>query len=326
MFAALKRLRLKLAHLLWGERWKSKTLVVGPSAPVDGDSVASVKALILHLRKQGKQAYTLPTLAMTKQLEWILSRDDLHPALLPATSKQLTTANLQAAYDLLLTAWQPDEIVLLDGQLGNMGFDPRSVPVYTIDHHLDHGTCDDGSGYIQRAPAAGCLLIEHFGIYEPILAVAIITDTFWLRQNFPADAIRALHLLTTNGLSNELLGKYQTCLKVPKSPEVIAALRTADLREIGDAVFCVITQEASLEIHRDVTAALGYYYCHLCVVGSNGYISFRTNNQHKNLRSLAARWGRGGHPQVCAGQLPSHDAGTIDRLYAEFMSEVLDPA
>src|SRR5262249_13157967 len=73
-------------RLTGGRRWASRTLVVGPAEPVDGDSVSCTKALLNHLRKMGKEAYTLPTLAMYAQIEWILNAADLHPACLPLTS------------------------------------------------------------------------------------------------------------------------------------------------------------------------------------------------------------------------------------------------
>src|SRR4030095_6464548 len=170
-------------RLSGGRRWASRTLVVGPAEPVDGDSVSCTKALLNHLRKMGKEAYTLPTLAMYAQIEWILSVEDLHPACFALTSEHLTTGDLQRAFDALIAVWKPEEIVLVDGPVSQLGFDPRGIPVVTIDHHTSNGARDDEQAYIQPAPSAGCLLIEHFGIYDPILLVSILADTFWLSQN-----------------------------------------------------------------------------------------------------------------------------------------------
>src|SRR2546421_720878 len=115
-------------------RWSRRTLVVGPSEPVDGDSVACTKALINFLRSRGLEAYTLPTLAMFDQLAWILERDDFHP-----TNQSFVVRDLQKAYDALLGGWRPKEIVLVDGPRSRLGFDPRGVPVFNVDHHLIDG-------------------------------------------------------------------------------------------------------------------------------------------------------------------------------------------
>jgi endoglucanase len=50
--------------------------------------------------------------------------------------------------------------------------------------------------YIPPVFSVGCLLIDRFGIVDPILAVSILTDTFWFRQNMPAKAARYFAALT----------------------------------------------------------------------------------------------------------------------------------
>ncbi len=88
-------------------RWSKRTLVIGPSQPVDGDSVACTKAMIDFLRKQGLEAYTLPTLAMYQQIAWILQRDDYHPSSLSTANQNFVVQDLQEAYDALLKSWRP---------------------------------------------------------------------------------------------------------------------------------------------------------------------------------------------------------------------------
>lgn len=316
-FFAFKRL---IERCRSGRVWAEKTLVVGPIQPVDGDSVASTKALILHLRKQGKQAYTLPTTHMYKQLQWILHPSDLHPACLPHASAELTTACAQQAYDALLAQWQPDEIVLVDGQPDKLGFDTRGVPVFTVDHHTGHGARDDRDAYIQPAPAAGCLLIEKFGIYEPILVVAILTDTFWLRKNMPARAIDALYALRKHGLTDAVLSTIQRELMVPKDPRVLEALRHCQLSYTGTAAFAALAEKEP-EIHRDVVGVLGYTFRHLCVVRGDGYVSLSTKDDAKSVRPLAIKYGGDGHKNSAAGYLKSLDASILDELRKNFMAE-----
>src|SRR5215470_10425560 len=151
LFSVRQKLRALFKRSTKARKWAAKTLVVGPSEPVDGDSVACTKALINHLRKLGLDAYTLPTITMYPQLQWILEPADLHPACRQSATARLTTDNLQQAYDTLLEVWRPDEIVVVDGQDDRLGFDRRGVPTFTIDHHLDHGTRDDETACIQSA-------------------------------------------------------------------------------------------------------------------------------------------------------------------------------
>lgn len=305
-----------------GRQWASRTLVVGPSEPVDGDSVACTKALLNHLRKMGKEAYTLPTLAMYAQIEWILDRNtDLHPACLPLTSEHFTTSDLQKAYDALIAVWRPDEIVLVDGPASQLGFDPSGVPVFNVDHHMGKGAHDDKQAYIQPASSAGCLLIKHFGIFDPILVVSILTDTFWLRQNRPSEAIESLEALRKHGLTDGMLIDIQHRLMVPKNPAIIDALRFCYLRHDGDAVMAVLN-DADPEIHRGIMAELGYFFRNICVVRGDGYISFRTTDRSLCLRLLAQKWSGGGHDNIAAGHLVPMTGEAFDQLCSDFLALV----
>lgn len=303
-------------------RWKKNTLVIGPSEPVDGDSLGCTIALIRHLRKQGKTAYTLPTLTMFPQLEWMLSEDDLHPACRQHCSPEYTTDDLQSAYNLVRGSWCPDEIVLLDGQVGRLGFDPGSVPVYTIDHHVQLGTCDDKSAYIQPAPATGCLLVDEFGVVEPILAVSIFTDTWWLRENMPADAIGSLNTLyKRGGLTNELLCEYQQKIQVRKDPAVLDALLNCERHVKGNTVLAIM-KDSDPNIHRGILCELGEYYSHLCVVRGDGYASLRSKDRVANLAQLGARFGGGGHKGKAVARLSLDDRTRLFDFWRQFLLEV----
>jgi len=306
---------------LTNRKWARKTLVIGPAQPVDGDSVACTAAVLSHLRKKGIEAYTLPTLAMYSQIDWILTREDIHPACHTLMNGHLTTTNLQAAYDAVLAVWRPDEVVLVDGHIP--GFDLRGVRQYLIDHHIREGVgqVDDESAFIRLAPSVGCILIEDFGIYEPILSVSILTDTFWFRQNSPAQAISAMDKLVQNGLTDQLLSIYQKRLMVHKDSHILSAMRESDLRFAlnGEAAFVVLTSNAP-EIHRGVMGELGYFCHHMCVVRGDGYVSFRTTADSLDLRPLAIKYGRGGHAKQAAGQVDAKDASALDRLFADFVA------
>jgi nanoRNase/pAp phosphatase (c-di-AMP/oligoRNAs hydrolase) len=307
------------------KHWCKRTLVVGPSQPVDGDSVSCTKALVTHLRKLGWEAYTLPTRVMYRQLAWILEKADLHAASQTAADPQFTTDDMQAAYDALHSVWRPDEIVLVDGPLDNLGFDPRGVKVFVIDHHIVGGvTRDDDSAYIQPAPSAGCLLIDRFKIYDPILAVSILTDTYWLRQNQPAKAAAYLAILAKNGLTDELLIDIQEKIKERKDPQILLALKEADLRVSGDAAFAVL-KTADAEIHRGVMGELGFFSKHQCVVRADGYTSFKTSDRTLDLRPLATKYGAGGHATVAAGRLTAVNPEVIENLFRDFLNTVRQP-
>lgn len=304
-------------------RWKKKTLVVGPSQPVDGDSLGCTIALIRHLRKQGKEAFTLPTLTMFPQLAWMVTADVIHPACLSQCGPQFTTSKLQEMFDAVIAQWQPDEIVLVDGQVDRLGFDPGNIPVYTIDHHVQAGTRDDKDAFIQPAPAAGCLLIENFGVYEPILVVSILTDTFWLRESTPSDAIDSLYALRKRGgLTNDLLVEYQQKLKVPKDLEVLRAMRSCELH-IEDGAVLAFVDDTRPDIHRGVMGDLGYYFSHLCVVRGDGYVSMRTNNDNAKLDKLAESYGCGGHKSKAVVRFSSvKDRTPVFELWKKFLTEI----
>ncbi len=302
--------------------WSKRTLVIGPSQPVDGDSVACTKAMLNFLRKQGLEAFTLPTLAMYHQIAWILQRDDYHPSTLAAASHDFVVANLQEAYDALLQSWRPDEILLLDGPLNRLGFDPRGVAVFNVDHHIVDGEHDDDTAYVAVAPSVGCLLIEKYRIYDPILAVSILTDTFWLRQNMPARAAQFLGVLCKHGLTDEVLADIQRRLMVRKDPAIVKAMNEAEMHIEGDTAFAVL-KNGRAEIHRGVMAELGYFCHHICVVRPDGYVSFKTENTEVDLRPLATKYGGGGHQTVAAGQLPEgFTAELLEALHADFVAAV----
>ncbi len=301
-------------------RWRNKSLVIGPVQPVDGDSVACTRALIDHLRKLGLEAYTLPLTSMFDQLVWILSAGYLHPACRSFANDQLVTTDLQAAYDALIAVWRPDEIVLVDGQEWRLGFDPRGVPIYRIDHHLrpDEAAYDNASGCVRKAPATGCVLIEEFGIYDPILAVSILTDTFWLRTNMPAKAIESLAILhAQGGLTDDLLEDYQRRLRPLKKPDILLEARTCQMHVYDGVLFAVLTS-ADPELHREVVALFGHHFHNMCVVRAGGYVSLRSLTA--DLRPLATKYGGGGHAHMSAGQLATMDAATLAALERDFLA------
>ncbi len=305
-------------------KWAQKTLVVGPSQPVDGDSVACTAVLIDYLRKQGLEAYTLPTLAMYRQIDWILAEDDIHPLALPLCRDDLTTRDLQAAYDAVIAGWRPDEVVIVDGL--NQGFDTRGIKRYRIDHHLAESEvpCDNEDGYVQRAPAAACLLIDRFDICEPLLAIAILTDTFWFRHNYPAAALTYMNKLVQNGLTDELLADYQKRLMVRKDIRILKAFQDAKMRVAanGDAVF-VVLEESDPEVHRGVMGELGYFCRHMCAVRADGYVSFRTVDERIDLRPLAAKYHGGGHPNQAAGRdIDVDNQAQLEALFRDFVATV----
>jgi nanoRNase/pAp phosphatase (c-di-AMP/oligoRNAs hydrolase) len=329
LIAACRKLFVRFSPAHLARRWSTKTLVVGPSQPVDGDSVASTKALVTMLRKSGREAYTLPTLAMYKQIDWIFSRKDFHSAMQDLMTVDFVTADLQIAYDRLLQDWKPDEIVLVDGPRSRLGFDPRGVKVFTIDHHVDGCSRDDSDAYIQHAPSAGCLLIEHYGVYDPILAVSILTDTYWLRQNNPARGAHYLDMLVDHGMTDEQLAEIQRKLMIKKDPSIIAAIHDSLLRTSGEAIFAVLNTDDK-ELHREVMSEFNFFARHICVVRADGYVSFKTNDRSLDLRVLAQSFGGGGHANVAACQLPEFEASTeqsvrdqvIEKLYAAFIEAV----
>jgi nanoRNase/pAp phosphatase (c-di-AMP/oligoRNAs hydrolase) len=313
-------------------RFLGRSLVLGPLEPVDGDSVASTKGLIAHLRKQGKEAYTLPVACMYEQLRWILTQDDLHPASLPFLEEEVNmvvnfgniiTRRLQEAYDAVLAEFQPQEIVLLDGQKDWLGFDPRGVPVYIIDHHVGRGELFDAQNFVRRGPSCGALLIEYFGVREPILLVSLLTDTYWLRKNQPASAMKAMARLVEAGLTDRQIEEIQRQLMVRKDPAVMQELRHSKMDELVEAQACFVVMHTNdAELHREIVGQLGYFYRYICVVRPDGYASLATTDDGIDLAALASRFWGGGHSKTAAAHLPDVTHQTLQALREDFADTV----
>jgi nanoRNase/pAp phosphatase (c-di-AMP/oligoRNAs hydrolase) len=258
---------------------------------------------------------------MYPQVEWILERADFHPSTrFAANTPRFLIDNLQDCYDKLLQVWHPSEIVLVDGPAERLGFDPRGVKVYSIDHHVHlKADRDDRNAFLCSAPSAGCVLIEHFNILEPILAVSILTDTFWLRHNQPSSALKSFARLATHGLTDSLLAEYQRKLMVKKDSHILEALRSADMRlfQDGDAVFAAI-KDTSPEIHRGIMGELGYFCRHICVIRGDGYVSMKTIDPNIDLSVLATKFGGGGHKHMAAMKLDTVSPQAIEAVYSEF--------
>lgn len=309
-------------------KWARRTLVVGPRAPVDGDSLSCTVAVINHLRKMGLEAYTLPTLAMYHQIAWVHSRELIHPASHHLMAADLTTTDLQAAYDAVSASWQFDEVLLLDGAESELGFDTRGVKLFRIDHHVGKGVRDDATGYVTKAPSVGCILIERYGIKDPILAVSILTDTFWFRHSSPAQALKYMGILVDHGLSDELLEQYQRNLLVRKDPRILRIIRSAEMRLGADdeAVFMVLG-DTDPELHRGVMGELSYFFRHICVARADGYVSFKTTDPNVDLRVVATIFGGGGHANQAAAQnVDLNDDMLLDHMFAEFVAAVTKSA
>ncbi len=168
-------------------------------------------------------------------------------------------------------------------------------------------------------------MIEDFNILEPILAVSILTDTFWLRQNHPSSALKSFARLTQSGLTDSLLAEYQRKLMVKKDSHLLQAIRKAEMRFFANdqGVFAILT-DSSPELHRSIMGQLGYFCEHLCVVRSDGYVSVKTSNPNVDLSVFARKFGGGGHQNMAAIKLATVSAETIEAVYNEFKA-LFDP-
>jgi nanoRNase/pAp phosphatase (c-di-AMP/oligoRNAs hydrolase) len=203
------------------------------------------------------------------------------------------------------------------------------VKFFCIDHHTVRQNSDDGGSLIRPAPSAGCILIETLNILEPILAVSILTDTFWLRYNQPSSALKSFARLAQHGLTDALLADYQRKLMVKKDSQILETLRTADMRffDEGRAVFVVLT-DPNPEIHRGVLGELGYFCQHICVIRGDGYVSMKTGSPQLDLKTLAMKYSGGGHNEMAAFKLDSASSEVVEQIYRDFVQLVtsLDPA
>jgi len=249
------------------------SLVVGHVNP-DGDSLSSIKAVLNHLRSNGKTAVAKVEGTIPEHLSWILSEDDL-PKEIPEIEQTI----------VLDSGYSEDRI----------GFEIKE-PFICIDHHdtrLDEHNPRKKIYVIKRCSTAAILALD-FGIIDDVLLVGLYTDTLFMREwNEIMDVGRKLNI------TNEKAQQILTSIRPIRYSQALLGLKTAKLHKCRNGFMIAEVDEQDQIVVSEIMDTLFRYYENVCLVDGMNKARLRTSNQNLidsgKLADLAKVMGGGGH-------------------------------
>ena len=246
------------------------SLVVGHMNP-DGDSLSSVKAMINHLRDNGKTAFAKVVGKVPEHLEWILPEED-RPKTLPEVEQTI----------VLDCGPEPDRV----------GFDIEG-PVVNIDHHA---TREDAHSprkkvyVLDRCSTAAALILD-FGIVDSILLVGLYTDTLFMRAwNELMKCFKRINV------SDEKAHLMLSACRPTRDRRAFAALQKANIHRCRNGFLIAEVEEEDPEVVQEVAGTLFRYSESFCLIDGKNNVKLRTSNESLDVGSIAKIFGGGGHP------------------------------
>ena len=244
------------------------SLVVGHENP-DGDSLSSIKAVLTHLRSNGKTAVARVAGKMPEHLAWILSEDD--------TPKELP---------------EVEPTIVLDCGPDRVGFSVEE-PIINIDHHVtrveDHNPRNKVY-VLDRCSTAAALRLD-FGLVDDILLVGLYTDTLFMRAW--AELQKCFRKIE---VSDERAHAILSACRPTRDRKALAALRTAEIHRCRNGfLIAELKDEDDQAVVTEVMETLFRYAEGVCLIASNGLARLRTSNENVDVGSLAKLFGGGGH-------------------------------
>lgn len=245
------------------------SLVVGHANP-DGDSLSSIKAVLNHLRANGRTACARIAGKVPDHLDWILSEDDL-PKELPET----------------------EQTIVLDCEptAERIGFDVDG-PVFNIDHHMtrrkDHNP-KGGVHVLDRCSTASALILD-FGIVDEILLVGLYTDTLFMRAwNELQRCFRKIDV------SDEHAHNILSACRPTRDKKALHVVQTAKLHRCRNGFIIAETEEKDQGVIGEVMETLFRYAQGVCLIDGTGKARLRTSNESLDVGAIAKMFGGGGH-------------------------------
>lgn len=244
------------------------SLVVGHENP-DGDSLASIKAVLNYLRAAGKTAVARVAGKMPEHLGWILSEEDL-PRELPNT----------------------EQTIVLDCGPDRTGF-AVDGPIINIDHHATRMEEHDPRSktyVLDRCSTAAALLLD-FGITDDILLVGLYTDTLFMRSW--AELQKCFRRIP---VSDEKAQAILSACRPTRDRKALAAIQTAEIHRCRNGfLIAELQEECDPAVVTEVMETLFRYAEGVCLIASDGMARLRTSNENVDVGSIAKLFGGGGH-------------------------------
>lgn len=246
------------------------SLVVGHADP-DGDSLSSVKAVLNHLRANGKTAVARVVGKVPEHLSWILGEEDL-PKNLPEVEQTI----------VLDCGPEPERV----------GFEV-SGSVINIDHHMTRFEAHNPrkkTYVLDRCSTASALILD-FGIVDEILLVGLYTDTLFMRSwNELQRCFKKFRI------SDEKAQLMLSSCRPMRDKKAFAALQGAKIHRCRNGFLIAEVDETDPAVVMEVAGTLFRYSESFCLIDGNNMVKLRTSNENLDVGSIAKIFGGGGHP------------------------------
>lgn len=245
------------------------SLVVGHENP-DGDSLASIKAVLNYLRAAGKTAVARVAGKMPEHLAWILSEEEDLPKEFP----------------------EVEQTIVLDCGPDRVGFDVGE-PIINIDHHATRMEEHDprSKTYVLDRCSTAAALILDFGITDDILLVGLYTDTLFMRSW--AELQKCFRRIP---VSDEKAQAILSACRPTRDRKALAAIQTAEIHRCRNGfLIAELHNECDPAVVTEVMETLFRYAEGVCLIASDGMARLRTSNDNVDVGSIAKLFGGGGH-------------------------------
>jgi bifunctional oligoribonuclease and PAP phosphatase NrnA len=245
------------------------SLVAGHVNP-DGDSLSSVKAVLGHLRAQGKTAVAKVSGKVPDHLGWILSEDDL-PKDLPKVEQTI-----------VLDCEPVEE---------RLGFRPEGR-IFNIDHHETRRNSHDPKGdvYILNRCSTASALILDFGIDDEILLAGLYSDTLFMRSW--GELQRCFRRIN---VSDDKAHNILSACRPTRDKKALHVVQTARIHRCRNGFILAETEEKDQIVISEVMETLFRYAEGVCLIDGLGKARLRTSNENVDVGSIAKMFGGGGH-------------------------------
>ena len=249
------------------------SLVVGHVNP-DGDSLASIKAVINHLRSKGKVAVAKVAGQVPEHLAWILPEEDL-PNELP----------------------EIEQTIVLDcgPTQDRVGFEVNG-PIINIDHHIsrieDHNP-RRRTYVLERCSTAAALVLD-FGIIDPILLIGLYTDTLFIRS-----WNEILKVAGKLNIDDNMAEQFLSSVRPTRYIQALMGIKNAKIHKCRNGFLIVETEEKDQVVISEIMDTLFRYSENVCLIDGQVKARLRTSNKELidsgKLAEIASVFNGGGH-------------------------------
>lgn len=287
-----------------------KVLIAGHRNP-DGDSLSCCVAISNLYKRRGSEARVWISGEVPTFIHWMVDLvavetdpDAYAPDLLiivdtPATSENvgLNLAKLQS---------EGARIIGIDHHNDKRSRKPIYLSRKNI-HRLNQTLGD--MDFVQMVQSyrisTASILIDYFGMTDPILYVGLRTDS----GHFTRNTLECMRLATRLHITNEQIDAYHLKMKSGrKNPRVLEHIKRNGIQPIAggrqEGLHVIGIEEESKEVAKELLGILKMFYANVGVVWKSG-MSLRSENL--DVSSIASLLGGGGHSRAAGSSNVSLD-------------------